>query len=159
MSHKPMPQTKHILSNPLALFAAQFPDAEAVKKKRLAELCNQKEALKNQSRAIQTQTKIISRKIGEAKKNNQPATELIESMQTHSKQSRQLQAELKKVEANIQDFFSPGDDKDLAKTSSAEVDIDRRYCVTEDSPAKLSIELLVKEDNAWNEYVAGHPAA
>lgn len=159
MSNQKMPQAKQVLLEAMAQFRARFPDADVDKKSEFGELCNQQQALKKQNREIQIKTKVISRKIGEAKKNNQPATELIQVMQAQSAEAKQLEAALESIENKILDFFASSDTSEPHNKKARVLAANQRYPSAVDNADRITIALLDKEDREWDDYVAKHPAA
>ena len=75
---------KQILSDPVAVFSALHPDADEKNIAALATLWQQLQSLKKQRKAAQVQTKSISRRIGEAKRNGEPIVEFKAAMREHS---------------------------------------------------------------------------
>jgi len=152
-------QMKQILSDPMAAFSSQHPEAGTAKKNLLAELWTELQSLKKQHQKIQTQTKIISRQIGEAKKNNQSASELIRSMQTQSSRRKQLEAETGDIEKQILGFFVAADEKAVPEIKAGKIPANKRKTAPVGDLDKITIVLLDDEVNAWNGYVLTQPAA
>ncbi|MES0328299.1 MAG: FemAB family XrtA/PEP-CTERM system-associated protein [Gammaproteobacteria bacterium] len=152
-------QKKQILADPVAVFSSQHPEANTSKKNQLSELWSQLQSLKKQDQEIQTQTKIISRQIGEAKKNNKPADELLQSMQTKSAARKQFEVKRESIKKQILEFFVINDDKALPETKTNKTSSNRRYVTSVDNIDKITVHLLDNEENAWNDYVSKQPAA
>lgn len=157
-------QKQQILADPIAIFSSQHPEADANEKDRLGELCKQMQSLKKQHQDIQAQTKIISRQIGGAKKNNQSADHLIQSMQKQSIKRKQLTAKLSDIEKQILDYFivendNIGNDETLPNNKANKSSVDRRYAASIDNIDKITVSLLDNEQGAWNNYVSKQPAA
>ena len=152
-------QKKQILADPVAVFSSQHPEADTSKKKKLGELWVKLQALKKQDKGMQVQTKIISRKIGVAKKNNQPIDDLLQTMQTKSAERKQFEVKLENIEKEILDFFVFNDDKALPETKISETSPGRLYATSVVNIDKITVHLLDNEENAWNDYVSKQPAA
>ena len=150
---------KQILLAPVARFCAQYPDAEADKKARVSELWSLMQVLKKQSEDVQLQTKIISRKIGEAKKKNQPTDELMQAIQAQSIECKSVKLELQNVEKQILFFFDSSGRREISEKKSSDAAINSRYTSSDSDLDKITIDLLDKEDKVWNDYVEKHPAA
>ena len=158
MDHNLKLKRKQVLSDPVAVFSLQYPEADASKKNLINELRVQLQLLKEQGKEIQTKTKILSRQIGAAKKSNQPATELIHSMQIQSSQYKQLGEKISHVEEQILNFFVINDET-LPKTKAHKTTLNKRYAASIDHIDKVTVHLLDKEENAWNDYVSKQPVA
>lgn len=155
---------QEILSDPVAIFSSQHPGADTDKKTKLGELWEQMQSLKMQHQKIQLQTNVISRQIGDAKRNNQSANNLIQSMQEYSLQRKQLETMLDDVEKQILDFFAADNDKSghagaQPNTEIAALSANRQYAVSFDNIDEVTVSLLNDEHAALNAYVSEHPAA
>jgi len=158
MNHNLKLKRKQILSDPVAVFLSQYSEAGADKKKQIEELRVQLLLLKKQRKEIQTKINIISRQIGEAKENNQSAAELIHAMQVQSAQRKQLGEKISHIEEQILDFFIINDEA-LPEAKVSEITSNERHSALVDNIDKITVLLLNKEENAWNDYVSKQAAA
>ena len=74
-------------------------------------LWQHRQSLEKQQKAIQTQTGILSRQIGEAKRNKQPTDKLIVFMQAASAEQKTLSKQIKRINQDILNHFSEYTDK------------------------------------------------
>jgi len=151
-------QARQILLDPVAQFSAQYPEADADKKSRLEKLWDQVQSLREKTSQLQLQAKITSRKIGEAKKNNQLADKLIESMHVKTADLKRLEVELKNIEDQVLVFFDSIagelEPKVIAKNTFS-----NRYASSAVNIDEITIGLLENEEDDWNEYVGKQPEA
>jgi serine/alanine adding enzyme len=161
MSYKLSLQEKQILSDPPTLFSSQYPDADSNRKNQLSDLCMQLQSCKKKVRAIQTQSKIVSRQIGDAKKNNQPTDELMQSMQAKSTERKQFEVQLEHIEKQILSFFVTDEDEDgvLPEIETPDKMQIPRLVRPINNVDHIIIKRLENEGNAWNDYVSKQPAA
>ncbi|MDH5611255.1 MAG: FemAB family PEP-CTERM system-associated protein [Gammaproteobacteria bacterium] len=159
MSQNQAKLKNQILLNPVALFSSQYPDTGSDERLKLGELWNQLQLLKKQTLEIQIQTKIISRKIGEAKKINLPTNELMHAMKQQSSERKQLEVKIGIIENQILDFFIIGNNKDQSITKPVITSSSSRHTISEVDLDTITICLLDNEENAWNDYVSKQPAA
>ena len=147
---------KEILSDPISLFKAEKDDFNARDITLLGEQNEQYQNLKTALKEAQALTKAISRKIGEAKQHEEPFEHLMQSMQVHSLQIKQLTEALKTKEEELLAFFETNK-PEKAKTQK-DNSSKRAYKSTNIDHAKISISLLEEDIEAWNTYVANSQA-
>ena len=122
-------------------------------------------SLKQQHKEIETHSKILSRQIGEARRDGKSVDELKASMQKSSSRLRLIEKQLIDVENRILDFFEPGinkppDKEQLSGSEATHIPAKRHYSTTDENPDNVSISLLTKnEEDEWNAYVSKNPAA
>ncbi|MDH5764698.1 MAG: FemAB family PEP-CTERM system-associated protein [Gammaproteobacteria bacterium] len=159
MAHKSQTQRKQILSDPLAEFSTAYPDASTDDKNQLSDLCNKSRLLKANLNDAIDKIKITSKKIGEAKKNNLPAIDLIQSMQALSIERKSIESSLRSIEDQIIDCFPAS--RDVISPSSIVISdsANNRYRISDININDITVSLLKNEDEAWNSYVLNQPAA
>lgn len=150
---------KKALLNPMTLFCEKHPDAAADKISQLNKLRQRAQALIKQKSTVQIQAKIISRKIGEAKRNNQHVNEFIRLMHAQTTELKNFEAELENINKQIMEFFAIADDNAMPDTREDDTAANDRYAETAENVADVKICVLDEESHAWNDYVAQHPAA
>lgn len=164
MNQKPQISHKQILSDPVSAFRSLHSVPDAGKLAALESISQQASALKQQHKDNQEQAKILSRKIGEAKRSGQSIDELKLAMQKQSGILSQLTASLNDTENQILQFFEPDtarpDTKQTVEIINKEPNsANRIYPAAVDRLNDISIELMHGEDTAWNTYVLNNPAA
>ncbi|MDT8453262.1 MAG: FemAB family PEP-CTERM system-associated protein [Gammaproteobacteria bacterium] len=159
MSNNSTSQIKQVLLNPVTVFCEKHPHAAADKISQINKLRQHAQTLKKQKRTVRTQTKIISRKIGEAKRNNQPVNEFIQLMQEQTAQLRNCEAELDNINKQIMEFVAISEDNALPVAEKKDATINERYIATVEKSEQLTICEMHNESQAWDDYVAKHPAS
>ncbi len=152
-------QKKNILSDPVALFTKTRPDAIEQQLAALNKLRQQYVELKKQHKDKQNQCKKISRQIGGAKREGRPSEKLMQTMQQHSANIKDLKNQLNDISDNILSYFNSENDTDNSTKhlpASPPVRAHNEQTVPYD---QISITLLSNEDDAWNRYVESTPAA
>ena len=154
---------KQILSDPVAAYLASGHEAETINT-ALNQLSLNAIAIKQQIKNTRTQSQILSRKIGEARRNGEPFEELKRSMHEHSVQLKLLNNQLRDVENRILDIFeaettAPLNDTPSTISAYSESDEPRTYRQNIENPDTISISLLNDEHDQWNSYVSKNPAA
>ena len=91
---------KQILSDPVRCFSELQPDNISTLT-AIKTLWQKRQSLETQQKAIQTQTGILSRQIGEAKRNRQPTNTLIHSMQAASAENKTLNSQIRQINQDI----------------------------------------------------------
>jgi hypothetical protein len=157
-------QTKQILSDPITEFSLKNPEADGNVMSSLTELHQQTISLKDQHNKITTQAKIISKKIGEAKRSSHDTKHFKVSMREHSSQLKHINEKINDIERLILQFFElnehlPDDNETPAKNASNKTPPDRQYTDSIGNPKNINITLLSSEDNEWNAYVSKQPTA
>ena len=159
MTHDLKLQKKQILSDPLSIFSSQSSDDDTSRKNQLSELWAQLQSIKKQGQVIQDKTKIISRQIGEAKKNNRSIEELMSSMQTFSTEKKQLKQQQDNIESQILSFFSIDEDRS-SPDAKADKPLSGHHAKTSiDDIDKITVSQLDDEEDEWNDYVSKQSAA
>lgn len=159
MSNNQNINKKKILSDPMALFLSKNPETGDGDREKLSALCEQLELLRSTKKEIEVQTKIISRKIGQAKKNNQSTGDLMQNMQLKTAERKQVDSDLKDVEKNIFDIFNVGVEKITSTAETGNADTARRYDASIQDIEVITISRLDSETDQWNDYVAQQSAA
>jgi FemAB-related protein (PEP-CTERM system-associated) len=152
---------KAILSDPLGLLSAINPDAGARDVTALEGLWRQYRESERLVADLRTRTRILSRRIGEAKRNDRPVDVLMVEMQQASTQLKQLEAEASRIEREISDFFATGEriEGQPDAISPAPVRGIRPYGPAPGNMDDISISLMDDEQAEWNAYVERNPAA
>jgi len=152
---------KQILSDPIRLFSELHPDntntLTAIKT-----LWQKRQSLETQQKAIQAQTGILSRQIGEAKRKKQPADTLITSMQTVSAEHKALIKQIRQINQDILHHFSnePAT-TDQVKDEQSSNASKRQYSAASINVDDIHISLFDKagSPDEWNHYVSKNSAA
>ena len=82
---------KSILRDPCAVFSRLYSDRDNHKLEYLSELEKQYRAHKKQRKQIQQRTRLVSKKIGEAKRSRLPIDTLKTEMQEHTSQAKAVE--------------------------------------------------------------------
>lgn len=154
---------KRILKDPVAEFCRQAGDNNAQKIDAIKALSERLQRQKRQYKEIQTQSRVISRKIGEAKRDGKPIDEFMTRMQKQSKQARAVEKQLHETRVEILGYFKFGegdknDDEKNAPAGNAKLEI-RRYPGTVENSEETIVSQLGSEVGQWNSYVESNPAA
>jgi FemAB-related protein (PEP-CTERM system-associated) len=156
-----LPQKKQIMSDPVRYFSEFQPDntrsLTAVKTLWLA-----RKSLEEQQQEIHNQSGILSRQIGEARRNKQPADSLMAAMQTISAENKILAKQIKQIDQDILNHFSIK--QTISSKTKACHDNDsstRHYLAATADSENIHISLFDQTSNAdeWNHYVSANPAA
>ena len=159
MHHNSKISEKQILSDPVWALNKLQPDGDRDKVDKLGKLWQQHQTLKKSHKKTQLQTKILSRKIGNAKQTGQPIQQLMSSMQENSTHLEALKEGLNKTEKQILDFFETGKNEKQTTPLTASFDSRRTHSISRVNTRKISISLLGNQKNEWNTYVEKNPAA
>lgn len=164
MNPKLKSQKKLILSDPVAEFSSRHPGADEKTKSALIELQQQAMALNDQRKKAQIKTKIISRHIGEAKRNNQSIEAFMISMRQQSSQLEHLTEQLCKLENRILKFFKSknhvlSNNEEPKEITPGGAPVTRHYTASINNTDNITVSLLDNEHNEWNAYVSKQPAA
>ena len=167
---------KQILAEPVSAFTRLNPDALEEQKQDMQALVEQNLELNQQKKDLQLQTRKLSRKIGEAKRNNQDISELKTSMQLLSQELKGYSQQTAEIEGKILDFFlNTENGSEITVTSTGEPSTagadtsalvfnygkrDYRDAVNIDEIAvtEMSIIGTGNDFNDWNHYVDQHTA-
>ena len=152
---------KQILSDPVRCFSEFQPD-NSHSLAAIKILWQKRQSLETQQKTIQTQTGILSRQIGEAKRKKQAVDTLITSMQTVSAEHKALIKQIRQINQDILHQFS-----DQATTSD-QVNVEhtnntgkRHYSTASTNTNDVHISLFDNNSNPdeWNHYVSINSAA
>ncbi len=157
---------QQLLSNPVRYFIARQPNnTDAIK--AITKLYQQHLSLQQQQKNLQTQTGILSRQIGGAKRNGQNTASLLHRMKSLSAEKKSLTHQIKQLNQSIlDDFFSPDTDNTITP-ETGDIDTAKRYYPTTNiNIDEITISMLSKtagndtiQSHAWNDYVTANPAA
>jgi FemAB-related protein (PEP-CTERM system-associated) len=162
MKHGGRITRKDMLSDPLALFSGIYPDADSREAAALEGLWNEYRETDRLVADLRTRTKILSRLIGEAKRENRPVDSLLSEMQETSMQLKSLTALASRIENEMTVFFKSGDDDGEGPDQavlSAPVQVTRAYCAPTANADAISVALMDGEQAAWDAYAERNPAA
>ena len=151
-------QRKKILAEPEKLFGQAFPHATESQLTTLRTLHHEYLAEKKKLRDIQAQRKKLSRQIGDAKCNNQPTQQLINSMQELGHTSDYLSTKLSELSDKLLACFEPGN-RDENPTEKPSLPPARVHIETVADDDHISIISLSDEFEPWNAYIDSNPAA
>lgn len=151
-------QKKSILSDPVSQFTQTCPQATENQLTTLNKLQQQYVDVKKQLKDAQTQSKKISRQIGEAKRNKQPAEQLMHTMQEQGRTISNLITQLNGLSENIFSYFEPEKNTENTVKKPALPPL-RVHAEQTPSDEQISIAQLCNEHDAWNHYVESNPAA
>jgi len=153
----PPHQKKLILADPVSQFSLEYPQASRERIAALQALAHHYTELEKQHKFAQTQTRQLSRLIGNARKNGNDPGEFMASMQQHSRRLKTLAGELATTGNHILECFEHVEDEyrnDKPAPTRWQEGADK---VTDCPYACVSVEDTVRDD--WNRYVESNPAA
>ena len=147
-----------ILADPASLFAKVYPNATEDQLLILNRLKQQYVDAKKQLDVIQTQTKKISRQIGEAKRREQPIEHFMHAMREHGQTTKKLKTRLNELSGKILSHFESEKftKKTLQETALPPARVHTEKAISDE---QISIKRLGDEFDAWNQYVESNPAA
>jgi len=140
-------------------FKNRYPLASERQISALAALQAEYSAQKMQRESVQDQARSISRQIGDAKRQGKPAGQLMQSMQELTSQLKLNDAKIADLENRILGLFEPGDESDHPDSHRHTLPAGRAYSRRSHDKGGISVSLLANEQDEWNGYVAGNPAA
>ena len=152
---------KQILSDPAKHFSDYWPE-NTDSLNTIETLWQKRQSLEQQQKTIQTKTGILSRQIGEAKRNKQPTDKLIAAMHTVSDKRKTFIKQIKQINQDILNHFT------LKSTSSVQENSDQdnnsstqRYITTTTNTGTIHISIFDPTNNLdeWNQYVSANPIA
>lgn len=149
---------RDILSDPVEAFSRYKPNPDADEIVALDALRQQLQLLQQQHRNIKASTKILSRKIGQAKRNNGPVKQLMTSMHELSTQLKAIKNDITNIENLIIGFFEIDNDNNPTEVTTPE-ESGRVYTYTHSDEKDVKVTLLGDELSEWNSYVLNNPAA
>jgi len=150
---------KDILSNPVAAFSRYQPNSDIDAVSALDTLWQQAQSLQQQQTTIKTSTKILSREIGQAKRNNGPINHLMASMHELSTQLKTIKNDLTDIEHQIINYFDINDYMNDTTAASTSKYYERVYPDLQSDERAISIAILENEQDDWNSYVTKNTAA
>lgn len=150
---------KQILLNPAKHFS-DYQAADIVTLNAVKKLCQQRLSLEEQQKALRNKAGILSRQIGEAKRNKQATNTLISTMQDASAEGKAIAVQIKQLNQNILNHFAQ--EPAVTNQKNTELDINanpQRYKTT--NTDVVHIQLFTATDNLqeWNDYVDSNAAA
>jgi len=146
-------------ADPPTAFRALHPDADSRQLQDLDTLWQRYRGLKVRQDALKDQTRIISRKIGTAKRDGLPTDGLISSMQAHGEELKSISGELDDAGTRLLELFDTRDASNPRPQRPAQITTGRGYRSTGEAPTGITVDRLGAETGAWNAYTAGNPAA
>lgn len=156
-------QKNSILSDPVSRFTHTCPQATEHQLTALNKLQQQYVDVKKQLKDIQTQSKKISRQIGEAKRSKQPTKQLMHAMQEQGRTIHNLKTQLNGLSENIFSYFTPEKNTEttVKKPVLPPVRVHAEQTASDEqiSIAQLCNGQVCNEHDAWNHYVESNPAA
>lgn len=156
----PQLDKKEILTNPLSAFSRYQSNPDENDIIALDELTRRWRSLQKQYNNIKDSTGILSREIGKAKRNKEPVSELMTSMQTLSTELKATKAALSELENQIVGYFRVDlDSNDTHEITSSRVASARIYADTHPDNREVIVKQLDDELVDWNTYVSTNPAA
>jgi len=157
--------SQQILADPVQAYSMAFSDTPLKNKQQLTALCSQMTELKKHESEIRLQSKKISRKIGEAKRNQQDIAPLKQQMQSLSQQLKLYKQQVSNCEQEILSFFTIiTDNTEEAETTPAPDDSiknqnrhSHQHTEQISDSDGINIKELTVERRQWNDYVKQHP--
>ncbi len=152
---------KKILLDPVKQFSRLWPDNTDTLI-AIETLWQHRQSLEEQQKSIQAKTGILSRQIGEAKRNKQPTDALIVSMQAVSSEQKTLSKQIKQINNDILNHFSQTPtNTDQINAGQARYTSKRHYSATTANADDIYISILDATNNPseWNNYIATNSAA
>jgi serine/alanine adding enzyme len=148
-----------ILKDPVAALSALRPDAVNTHHTALKKLCDQHLSLKQQHQVLQVETRVISRKIGDAKAKGYAIADLKAAMQEQCGRLKSNSRLLDNIEKQILSYFDIGK-VPFQDGSTPSSNQKRSSDATMGGEFhQVSIAMLEDETKEWNAYVLKHPAA
>lgn len=145
---------KHVLSNPIQAYIGLHPGIDSNVVVKLDKLWQRRRTLRKDRKAVKLQTSIISRKIGDAKRNGQPVQKLLSSMQETSNHLKSLDEDLHKTERQILVYFNlEKEDRKPPPVVTIPAESIRTYTLSQVDTRTISITLLEHKESEWNAYV------
>ena len=148
---------KIILKSPVEEYLSRFKETDTEILKSLKESSKKLDDFKSSYKVNSNEIQRMSRKIGEAKKNNTPYENLLINIQEHSKTSKVILSNIKSVEDTILAFFP----ETLLDKSKNDVKLPdkktRTYALKAVNINDIRISTLKNEHEKWNNYVHSNP--
>ncbi len=154
---------KQLLTDPVKYFTNTQPENKTATD-TISRLYQQRLILEQKQKKLHTQTGVLSRQIGTAKRNNQPIDKLLTAMKTLSAEKKSLNQQIKQInQAILQNSF-------YTRTDKVDDPSMRLYPETNCNIEAVTISLLDDDSNntptdnimqseSWNHYVTANPAA
>lgn len=159
MRHVIQPYKKKILLNPVDEYREQYPEASEQVLGELKELHQQYNTIKRLLEEARENANGISGKIGSAKKNGEPIDHLKSLMQEQSIRIREVTEQLDITESRILGRFETTHDSTQEAPSAIDMAPARIYSHIAIDPDTLTVKPLANEQDEWNAYISGNPAA
>lgn len=150
---------KQLLKDPVTAFMIEATNRDKDQIGRLGTLWEQHSTIKANIKLSQNQKRLISKKIGEAKRNGNSIEPLKQQMQKHSSQSKALTGQLQEIEEQILSFFNLENSQVNTQKMIATNLCTCRYDDSQVMDKDIIISLLETEHAEWNTYVENNPAA
>ena len=150
---------RDILSDPVAAFSKYRSNPAEEEINALYALSQQAQLLQQKHNDIKTSSKVLSGRIGEARRNSEPIEQLVTSMHELSSQLKTVKKDLGDIETQIVNYF---DLDNHIGTSDEDYTVElceRSYAPVEFHFSDISITSLGDELDEWNSYVANNAAA
>ncbi len=157
---------KQLLTDPVKYFIARQPDNTGTIK-AITLLHQQRISLQQQQKKLQIQTGVLSRQIGDVKRNGQNTAPLLFRMKNLSAEKKFLAHQIKQLNQSILgDFFSPDADNTINPETGDTGSARRYYPTTNINIDEITISMLdttadndIMQNQAWNDYVTANSAA
>ena len=150
---------KQILADPPGEFSRLHPDASEQRVAALSELWQKTRNLRDQHDEINNRTRVTSRKIGDAKRAGESASDLKADMQMLTTQLKSVNTQIAAAEHEILEFFDLAGENAETETGQAATAAQRHYRASNDEASGVHITLLGDEASEWNAYVSNNPSA
>jgi len=148
---------KIILKSPVEEYLSRFNETDTEILESLKESSKKLDDFKSSHKENSNEIQRMSRKIGEAKKNNTPYENLLITIQKHSKTSKVILSNIKSVEDTILSFFP----ESMLDKSNNDVKLPdnktRTYTLNTVNINDIRISTLKNEHEKWNNYVYSNP--
>lgn len=157
-------QIKKILLDPVAEYQRQFSQYSDEVLTTLDQLQKQYNDINLQLKDNQDKSKRLSRKIGEAKREQKSCNELLQAMRQHSEENKALKNQLEFLSEKILSLFEAQHDDNSARhhTTTNYLPPGRQHAAQTTANNQPTITLLTDDNDTeiqrrWNEYVAATP--
>lgn len=153
-------QRKYRLNDPLRAYTEEFNNEDTSAVARLTQLTQQYDQTKREQKDCQTETQILSRQIGAARKSDQSTDELTASMREKSANNKALKNRLQELENDILACFDRQTQHDKPIEQRYSDILNRHYKHQTETSTEIRISIFDDMDySRWNRYVENHPDA
>ena len=149
---------QQILSDPVEAYTRLHLDIVGPEIDKLKNLWHYHRSLKKLRDDTQLQAKLISRKIGKAKRDGEPYDSLKLSMKEQSAQLKTINENLGNIEQQILALFDSWKAK-KPKPEIIQFDSRRPQPTAQVNIQSVTVSLLGHQESEWNTYVINHPEA